>query len=73
MKKQKKQKYLSFPYINTFDHEGPVVVSVMQDLTIGVFELLEINFSMDVDQRVAYTEHILRGAELNKYKSILLE
>ena len=37
-----------FPYIDTFDHEGPVVISAMRDLTIGVFEHLKITFPMDV-------------------------
>ena len=26
-----------FPYIDTFDHEGPVVINDMQNLTVGVF------------------------------------
>ena len=28
---------------------------------------------MDVDQRVAYMQHIMRGASLKKYKAVLLE
>ena len=31
-----------FPYIDTFDHEGPVVINTMRNLTVGVFEHLEI-------------------------------
>ena len=31
-----------FPYIDTFDHEGPAVVSAMRELDVGVFEHLEI-------------------------------
>ena len=29
-----------FPYINTFDHEGPVVINTMCALTVGMFEHL---------------------------------
>ena len=38
-----------------FDHEGPTVVSAMRDLTVGVFEHLDINFYKDMKKRVAYT------------------
>ena len=54
----------NFPYIYTFDHEGPVVTSAMHKLTIGVFENLKITSPMDVDKRLAYTQSILRGAAL---------
>ena len=43
-----------------FGHEGPVVISVMRDLTVGLFENLDITFPMDVDKRLAYTQRILR-------------
>ena len=36
-------------YIDTFDHEGPAVVSAMRKLTSGVFDPLEINYGIDVD------------------------
>ena len=49
------------------------MVSAMRDLTSGVFEHLDTTFPMEVDQRVDYTQRILRGAELNKYKAVLLE
>ena len=29
-----------FPYIDTFNHEVPVVISAMRDLTVGVFDHL---------------------------------
>ena len=64
---------MNFPYINTFDHEGPAVVSAMRDLTFGVFEHLEITSPVYVDQRVAYTQRILIGAALKKYKAVLGE
>ena len=44
----------------------------MRDLTREVFEHLEITSHMDVDQRVAYTQRILRGAALKKYKADML-
>ena len=61
------------PYIGTFNHEGPTVVSAMRNLTVGVFEHLEITSIMDVDQRVAYTQHTLRGAALKKYRYVIVE
>ena len=56
-----------------FDHEVPAVVSVMRDLPSRVFENLHITSPMEVDQRVAYTHSILRGAALKKYKLVMLE
>ena len=56
-----------------FDHEGPAVVNAMRDLTSGVFEHLEIPSPMDVDQRLAYTQLIIRGDALKKYKAVLVE
>ena len=61
-----------FPYIDTFDHELTALVSAMHDLPSGVFEHLDITYPMDVAQRVAYTQSILREAVLNKYKAIML-
>ena len=56
-----------------FDHEGPAVFNAMHDLTRGVFEHFEIASPMDVDQRVDYTHHILRGSAPKKYKEVLVE
>ena len=50
-----------FPYIDTFDHEGPAVISAMHDLTFGVFEHLEITSLMYVEKRISYMQLILRG------------
>ena len=43
------------PYINKFDYEGPSVISAMRDLTVGVFEYIEITPKMDVYKRIKYT------------------
>ena len=56
-----------------FDHEGTVVVSAMCKLTAVVFEHLDIIPPMDVDQRVSYTQCILRGSVLKNYKLVLVE
>ena len=61
-----------FPYIGTFDHEGPIVVSVMCNITVGVFENLDITITIDVYQRVAYTQRILKGSALKKYREFLV-
>ena len=44
-----------FTYIDTLDHEGPVVINAMQDLTVVVFENLDIISPTDVDKRLAHT------------------
>ena len=36
------------PYINTLNYEGPVVISVMRDKTVGLFAHLDITSPMDV-------------------------
>ena len=45
----------------------------MHDLTRGVFEHLEITSTIDVDRKVKYTQRLLRGLALNKYKTVLAE
>ena len=57
-----------FPYIITFNHEGPVVLRTMCDLTCGVFEHLEITSPMDMDQIIACMQRILTGTALKQYK-----
>ena len=42
-----------FPYIDTFDHEVPVVISTMRDLTARVFEHLEITSPIDVENKAS--------------------
>ena len=44
-----------FPYIGMFDHQRPDVVLTMRNITVGVFEQLEMTSSMDVDQIIGYT------------------
>ena len=44
----------------------------MRDLTVGVFEHLEITSIMDVIRRVAYTQRILKGAAINNYREVLV-
>ena len=55
-----------------FDHEGPAVGSVMRDLTVGVFDNLEITSPMYVYQRVSYTQSILKGAALKNYIEVVV-
>ena len=64
---------MKFPYIDTFDHERSIVVSAMRNLTVGVFEHLEITSSIDEDQRVAFMQRILRLSALRKYRAVLVE
>ena len=45
----------------------------MSDLTSRVFEHLDTTSPMEVDKIVAYTQHILRGDALKKYKVVLVE
>ena len=55
-----------------FDCKGPAVFIAMGNLTSGVFDPIEITSPMDVDQRFAYTQHILRGVVHKKYKVVML-
>ena len=47
-------------YIDTFDQEGPAMISAMRYLTLGVFEYIEITSVIDVDKKIKYTECIMR-------------
>ena len=60
------------PYIGTFNHEGPTVVSAMRNLTVGVFDQIEITSPMEGDKMVAHTEHILRGYALKNYRAVMV-
>ena len=44
----------------------------MRDLHVGVFENLEITTPMDVEKRIAYTQRILRGTALKKYRDVMV-
>ena len=44
-----------FPWIDTFDHMGSTVINAMCDLTVGVFEYLEITSKIHLDLRIKYT------------------
>ena len=61
-----------FLYTHTFDHEVPVFINAMRDLTFGVFEHLEIISPTDVDKSLAYTQRILRGSALKKNREVLV-
>ena len=61
-----------FPYTDTFNHEGPVVINSIHNLTVRVFENLEIISPTDVDKRLAYMQRILRGPSIKKYREILV-
>ena len=54
-----------------FDYEVPIVNSTMRNLTVRVFEHLNITFPMDVENRLSYTQRILRGAVIKKYREVL--
>ena len=63
---------MQFHYISTFDHEGPVIISALRDLIVGVFQHLKITFPMDLDKSLAYTQRILRGAAIKLYQEVLV-
>ena len=62
-----------FTCINTFDHEVPAVVSAMWDITVGVFEHLDITPKLDIDKRVKYTERILTSPAIKKHCASLMD
>ena len=64
---------MKFPYIDTLNHEVPTVVFEMRNLTVGVFEHLEITSTIDLDTIIAYTQLIFRGSALKNYREVLVE
>ena len=64
---------IKFPNMDTFYHEVPAVISEMHNITFGVSKHLETISLMGVDKRIKYTERILRGPVLNKYRQVLAE
>ena len=59
-----------FLYIDRFYHEGPVVINAMLNLTVGVFEHLEIITPTDVDKRLACTHCIIIVSVLKNTKNL---
>ena len=53
------------------DHEGPAVVHAMRDLTVRVFEHIEIISDMHADKSIKYMKHILIKTALKKHKQVL--
>ena len=49
-----------------------MVINALHDLTVGVFEHLEIIYTTIVDKRLAYTQRILRGSALKKHQEVLM-
>ena len=60
-----------FPFINMFNHQLLTVVHAVCNLTVGVFEHLEITSSMDFGQSIGYTHIIIRVSCLDKCKQVL--
>ena len=55
-----------------FNHQEISVNRAMHNHTVGVLEHLEITPNMDIDKWIKYTQSILRGMSLNKYKKVLV-
>ena len=49
------------------------MINAMLYITVGVSKYLEIMSKLDLDISIKYTERILRGPELNKFRQVLLE
>ena len=56
-----------------FNREGPVMIITMRDITVRLFEHLDITSIMDLYLSIKYTKFILRGPALNKYWQVLVE
>ena len=46
------------------------MICAMKNLTVGLFEHLEITYNMDVDKMIKYSQLILRGTALKRYKQV---
>ena len=49
------------------------MINMMCDLTVGVFEHIEITSRLDLDKRIKYIDRILRGPSLKQFRQVLLE
>ena len=49
------------------------MISTMRNLTVRLFERLEITSVMDIDKIIKYTEYILKQSLLNKNRKVLAE
>ena len=58
--------------IRLFVHEVPTIVGVLRDLTVRVFEHLNITSWDKIDCRQIYFEQLLRGPDLKHFWSALL-
>ena len=63
----------NFPWINIFNHEVPVIINAMRDITVGLFEHLEIPPKLDLYLSNKYTNRILRLPALENIWHILLD
>ena len=61
-----------FPRINTFNHERPTMVNAMCDLTVRLFDHMDIMVKIVLDIRIDYTEYILTVPEMEKYRTTLM-
>ena len=55
-----------------FNHEGPVVIRAMRDITVGLFGHVEIVSNIDLGIRIKCTECILRNLTLKKFNPVFL-
>ena len=61
----------NFTWIDTFDHEVPSRINMMRDLTVGVFEHLDIKYKIYLYLRIKYTDCILRGSPPKYFLQVL--
>ena len=55
------------PVINNFDQNGPSVTLTMGELTMIIFDHLDIPSWWNVDSRLRYTECIQKGTTCTKF------
>ena len=60
------QKILS-PIIKSFHHEGPVVVSVLRDMSVGIYEHLGIASWGKLDKSWMFFDKVIMGPALTKF------
>ena len=69
--KQNTKKW-TFPVIKYFDHQGPKVIRVLREITVIVFEHLEITTWKGIDQRWMFIDQVLKGTDLTKFRNSML-
>ena len=58
--------------IKYFDHKEPKGVRVQREITVRVFDHLDITTWRGIHQRWMFIDHVLEGSARNKFKNYMI-